>query len=89
MGTKGKADFDSFSVQKKSNKLMLLNDNHNSFEHVITSLIQVCGHNPHQAEQCAIIVHHKGECDVKVGSIDDILPKYNALKEEGLTVEIR
>lgn len=82
-------DYNSFSIPKKLHKLMVLNDNHNTFENVIVSLIEVCQHNPCQAEQCAMIVHHKGECDVKSGDFDEILSRYNELKERGLTVEIQ
>ena len=48
--------------------LVLYNDDFNTFDHVIESLINVCHHTPEQAEQCAIIVHHKGRYEVKSGS---------------------
>jgi ATP-dependent Clp protease adaptor protein ClpS len=48
--------------------LILLNDEVNSFDHVIRALAQVCGHDEYQAEQCAMIAHFKGSCEVKAGS---------------------
>lgn len=82
-------DYNSFSIPKKLHKLMVLNDNKNSFDWVIQSLVEVCQHQLLQAEQCAMLVHFKGECDVKSGEFDEILSRYNELKERGLTVEIQ
>ena len=45
--------------------IVLFNDDVNTFDHVIISLIQICEHTEEQAAQCALIVHHKGKCDVK------------------------
>ncbi len=49
------------------NFLILFNDENNTFEHVIKSLVEVCGHDPVQAEQCTILAHFKGSCEVKAG----------------------
>lgn len=46
--------------------LMLINDDINSFDHVIKSLVDVCGHDEIQAEQCAVLTHIKGGCVVKI-----------------------
>ncbi|HEX2922382.1 MAG TPA: ATP-dependent Clp protease adaptor ClpS [Bacteroidales bacterium] len=51
----------------ESSTLILYNDEINTFEHVIKSLIEVCGHDPIQAEQCATLVHFTGSCEVKTG----------------------
>ena len=48
--------------------LMLYNDDVNTFDHVIDALVEICGHDATQAEQCALLVHTKGKCDVKHGS---------------------
>jgi ATP-dependent Clp protease adaptor protein ClpS len=48
--------------------LVLFNDDVNSFDFVVESLIDICGHDPVQAEQCTLIAHHKGKCDIKTGS---------------------
>ena len=68
--------------------LVLYNDDFNTFEHVIESLIDVCHHTPEQAEQCAIIVHHKGRYEVKSGSYKRLLPMKNSLTDRELTVSI-
>ena len=68
--------------------LVLYNDDFNTFEHVIESLIDVCHHTPEQAEQCAIIVHHKGRYEVKSGSYKRLLPMKNSLSDRELTVSI-
>ena len=54
---------------KELSSLILLNDDVNTFTHVIRSLVEVCGHAPEQAEQCAIIVHFKGSCQIKIGNM--------------------
>jgi ATP-dependent Clp protease adaptor protein ClpS len=69
--------------------LILFNDEVNTFDFVIESLIKVCGHDPMQAEQCTIIVHFKGKCDVKHGDYDKLEPLCTALLERGLTAEIQ
>ena len=68
--------------------LVLYNDDFNTFEHVIESLIDVCHHTPEQAEQYAIIVHHKGRYEVKSGSYKRLLPMKNSLIDRELTVSI-
>lgn len=70
-------------------KIVLFNDDHNTFDHVIEMLIKVCGHDSLQAEQCAVIVHFKGKCDVKHGSYEDLEPICTALLEADLTAEIQ
>jgi ATP-dependent Clp protease adaptor protein ClpS len=66
--------------------LILHNDDYNSFDHVIKSLIEVCNHEPTQASQCAHIVHFKGKCDVKRGDHEKINKMYSKLKALGLSV---
>lgn len=68
--------------------IILHNDEVNTFDHVIDSLIQVCRHDSIQAEQCAYITHHKGKCDVKSGSYSELSPIRLALLERGLQVTI-
>lgn len=72
----------------KNNEIVLYNDDVNTFDHVIETLIYACDHIPEQAEQCAIIVHHKGKCTVKTGSYDDLKPRCSKLLEAGLSAEI-
>ena len=68
--------------------VVLYNDNHNTFDHVIDCLIQTCGHDALQAEQGAMIVHFKGKCTVKSGSYDGLAPIHKSLTEKDLTVEL-
>lgn len=69
-------------------QLVLYNDEHNSFDHVIEMLVSVCGHEAAQAEQCALLVHFKGKCTVMSGAYDDLEPKCSQLLSADLTAEI-
>ena len=70
-------------------KLILFNDDVNTFDFVIETLIEVCGHNPHQAENCALIAHFKGKCSIKNGTLVDLKPYYKAMNLRQLIVEIQ
>lgn len=74
--------------QDKENEIILYNDDVNTFDHVINTLIYACDHTPEQAEQCSLIVHYKGKCAVKTGSFDDLKPRCSMLLEAGLSAEI-
>jgi ATP-dependent Clp protease adaptor protein ClpS len=76
------------TLRSTSKKLILFNDDYHSFDFVIESLIEVCEHDPITAEQCTMIVHYKGRCDVKEGSKDFLLPYRNGLDRRGLIVAI-
>ena len=73
----------------KENQIVLFNDDVNTFDHVIDTLIAACEHTPLQAEQCAMIVHYKGKCTVKSGSYDDLKPRCSKLLDAGLSAEIQ
>ncbi|MBT8259871.1 MAG: ATP-dependent Clp protease adaptor ClpS [Flavobacteriaceae bacterium] len=72
----------------KENEIVLYNDDVNTFDHVIDTLIYACDHTPEQAEQCSIIVHYKGKCTVKTGPYDDLKPRCSMLLKAGLSAEI-
>lgn len=72
----------------KQNEIVLYNDDVNTFDHVIDTLIYACDHTPEQAEQCSIIVHYKGKCTVKTGPYDDLEPRCSMLLKAGLSAEI-
>ena len=72
----------------KQNEIVLYNDDVNTFDHVIDTLIYACDHLPEQAEQCAIIVHYKGKCTVKTGQYEELKPRCSMLLEAGLSAEI-
>jgi ATP-dependent Clp protease adaptor protein ClpS len=69
--------------------LIVFNDDVNTFDHVISSLIKVCKHELEQAEQCTWIIHHSGKCQVKRGAFDKLEPMCTALLEKGLSAEIQ
>ena len=71
-----------------NNEIVLFNDDVNTFDHVIDTLIRVCNHDELQAEQCALLVHYKGKCTVKSGSFDELKPQCSQLLEAGLSAEI-
>ena len=70
------------------NKLVLYNDDVNTFDFVIESLIEVCKHTLEQAEQCTMLVHYKGKCTVKTGDMEMLMPMHQKLLGRGLTSEI-
>ena len=72
-----------------NNEIILYNDDVNTFDHVIETLIRVCNHEALQAEQCALLVHYKGQCAVKTGSYDELKPQCSALLDAGLSAEIQ
>jgi ATP-dependent Clp protease adaptor protein ClpS len=68
--------------------LLLINDEYNSFDHVIDCLIKYCKHSLEQAEQCAILTHYKGKCEIKRGTISQLQDVYFALLDCGLSVKM-
>ncbi|QEE49926.1 ATP-dependent Clp protease adaptor ClpS [Flavobacterium alkalisoli] len=71
-----------------NSEIVLFNDDVNTFDHVIDTLIRVCDHTPEQAEQCSIIVHYNGKCTVKTGEYDKLKPQCSQLLEAGLSAEL-
>jgi ATP-dependent Clp protease adaptor protein ClpS len=68
--------------------LIVYNDDFNTFDHVIETLKELCGHTTEQAEQCTLLIHYKGKCDVKRGSVKQLKPIFEGLGERGLTAAI-
>ena len=68
--------------------IILYNDDVNTFDWVIDSLVDLCDHTPEQAEQCALLVHYKGKCQVKSGSYNDLKPICEALLDRGLSAKM-
>lgn len=68
--------------------IVLYNDDVNTFDFVISTLIEVCEHTPEQAEQCAYLTHYKGKCDVRHGSANSLKPVCSALCDKGLSAKI-
>jgi ATP-dependent Clp protease adaptor protein ClpS len=90
MGTKEKIEEEISIAEKESNEnqIVLYNDEVNTFDHVINTLIHACEHTPEQAEQCSLIVHFNGKCTVKTGSYDELEPRCTMLLNAGLSAEI-
>lgn len=71
-----------------NHEIVLHNDDVNTFDHVIDTLVRVCKHDDLQAEQCALLVHYKGKCTVKTGTIEELTPQCSALLDAGLSAEL-
>ena len=69
-------------------KIVLHNDDVNTFDFVIECLIEICEHTLEQAEQCTMLVHYKGKCTVKTGSLYELKPMHEKLLSRSLTSEI-
>lgn len=68
--------------------LVVFNDDFNTFEHVTKTLVDVCGHEPLQAEQCTWLIHHKGKCTVKHGDFDQLADMRNTICGRGISAEV-
>ena len=75
-------------VETDVHNLVVFNDDVNSFDHVIATLIDVCAHTPEQAEQCTLLIHYKGKCAVKNGSWDELVPMRNEICRRGINAEV-
>jgi ATP-dependent Clp protease adaptor protein ClpS len=74
--------------ETRKNKLILHNDDYNTFDYVILSLVEVCRHDSIRAEHCAILVHYNGECCVDSGSFEEMETKKEILIDRGLSATI-
>ena len=75
-------------IEEPLHNRIVWNDDVNTFDWVIESLVDVCGHENLQAEQCAMLIHHKGKCGVKKGSFDDLRPQAEQLIDRGIQATI-
>ena len=73
---------------KEQNEIILWNDDVNTFQHVIETLVELCQHTPEQAEQCAFLVHYTGKCSVKKGEYVKLRPVCEAFLDRGLSATI-
>ncbi len=81
-------EIDLAELKANEYQIVLFNDDVNTFDHVVETLIRVCNHTPEQAEQCSIIVHYKGKCAVKTGSYEELKPRCTQLLQADLSAEI-
>lgn len=84
------ADIEVLTDPEEPYSLIVWNDEVNSFDWVIQTLIEVCKHSTEQAEQCAMIIHTQGKYGVKRGSYEELKPMCDAITERGIgaTIEI-
>lgn len=75
-------------LQTPQAELVIYNDDVNTFDFVIETLIEVCNIEPVQAEQITLIVHYKGKCGVKTGSVIELKPEYNEIINRGISASI-
>lgn len=85
---KRQEEIDVLEQEVNQHEIVLYNDDVNTFDFVIDSLINVCDHTVEQAEQCTYLVHFKGKCTVKTGELSDLKPRCSKLLELGLSAEL-
>ena len=76
------------TIDDKSYRLMVYNDDFHTFDYVIDALMEICEHTYEQALQCTLLIHNRGKCVVKNGSMELLKPMHNALIDKGLKTEI-
>ena len=81
-------DTDVLTDDDNGCSLIVWNDEVNTFDWVIETLIEVCGHNKEQAEQCTLLIHHKGKCSVKTGGYEMLKPMCDGITERGIGATI-
>ena len=81
-------DFNILEKEVQQHEIILHNDEVNTFDFVIDSLVNVCEHTEEQAEQCTWLVHFKGKCTVKTGEFKDLEPRCSKLLSLGLSAEL-
>lgn len=79
---------DTLLSEELPHVIILHNDEVNTFDFVIECLIEICGHTLEQAQQCTFLVHYRGKCEVKTGTLEKLIPLNNALLKKGLSSEI-
>jgi ATP-dependent Clp protease adaptor protein ClpS len=79
---------DKLRSSDEVSSLILYNDNFNTFDHVIKSLVEVCDHDFIQAEQCALIVHLRGSYEIKTGPKEILGAMSRSLNAKGLNSKV-
>ena len=86
--TKVFEETDTITTENGGHSLIVWNDEVNTFEWVIETLVEICGHSTQQAEQCAMLIHTKGKYAVKQGNYDTLKPMCDAITERGIGASI-
>ena len=79
---------DTLEAAEKESELIVYNDEVNTFDHVINTLIRVCKHSNEQAQQCTLIIHFKGKCSVKTGPTEKLKSACQGILDAGIQAEI-
>ncbi len=88
MSTQLQEELDTLLLETLEKSIIVYNDDFNTFDHVIETFVHVLNHTEHQAEQCAMLIHHKGKCKVKQGSYEELEPLCSAILQKGISAEI-
>jgi len=86
---KKQTDILEVTLDEDLRDLVVYNDDFNTFEHVINTLIKVCKHTIEQAEQCTLIIHNTGKCSVKNGTYDELRPMRESICSAGIDAKIQ
>jgi ATP-dependent Clp protease adaptor protein ClpS len=86
---KKQTDIREVALDEDLRDLVVYNDDFNTFDHVINTLIKVCKHTVEQAEQCTLIIHNTGKCAVKNGSYDELRPMRESICSAGIDAKIQ
>ena len=86
--TKVFEETDTITTEDGGHSLIVWNDEVNTFEWVIETLVEICGHSTQQAEQCAMLIHTKGKYAVKQGNYDTLKPMCDAITERGIGASV-
>ncbi len=81
-------DVDVITKREKKYHIIVWNDDVNTFEWVIETLIDICGHNEEQAEQCALLIHTQGKYAVQQGTYKNLKPKTEAIVDRGINATL-
>jgi len=92
MNTRPQIDYDEevllLEEEAELRNLVVYNDDFNTFDHVIKTLMDVCGHQAEQAEQCTLLIHYKGKCAVKTGTYEELEPMCTAIHDRGISADV-
>lgn len=86
--TSAQQDTDVMEYTGDSVNLVVWNDEVNTFDWVIKTLMEICKHEPEQAEQCTLIIHFKGKCIVKEGDYEEMKAMCDGITDRGIGATI-
>lgn len=86
--TQFETELETVLVEEEVKDIILYNDDVNTFDFVIDTLMELCEHDELQAEQCAMLVHYTGKCGVKRGSYTELEPICTTMLNRGLSANI-